>query len=252
MLFFVVYGAVDRSPLRDPRQKLPSRNGIKYELLAAADETFENKLTWSRRGAIGWLILPLIVFLYWVNFADFLSNRAVVTTMAFQKSPFRPRDHYHYYALYRLLGNLFGLSYLLVVSYTCPSQLKRVRINRIWILALIPVSHNLFFVTMSWYRYASQVGVIMALCFTGGFTAGAIYSNSPHVVREKAVDNNSREFGLCLLTLGVSVGQLAGGLLGLYTEEALKEHCLYALKLKALCFTEFRKSGWIGNNRCSK
>ena len=180
---------MDRSPLRDPWEKPSSRNGIQHELLAAADETFENKLTWSRRGEIGWLILPLIVF------ADFLSNRAVVTTMAFHQAPFRPRDHYNSdYALCGRLGNVFGLSYLLVVSYTCLSQLKHVRINRIWILALIAVSHNLFFVTMSWYRYALQTGVIMALCFTGGFTTGAIYSNSPHVVREKAVDNNSCEF----------------------------------------------------------
>ena len=135
---------MDRSPLRDPCEKPSSRNGIQHELLAAADETFENKLTWSRRGELGWLILPLIVFLYCVNYDDFLSNRAVVTTMAFQQAPFRPRDHYNYYALCSRLGNFFGLSYLLVVSYTCPSQLKHVRINRIWILALIAVSHNLY------------------------------------------------------------------------------------------------------------
>ena len=109
---------MDPSPLREPYEKPSSRNGIQHELLAAADETFENKLTWSRRGELGWLILPLIVFLYCVNYDDFLSNRAAVTTMAFQQASFRPRDHYNYYALCSRLGNFFGLSYLLVVSYT--------------------------------------------------------------------------------------------------------------------------------------
>lgn len=252
LLFLVVYASMDRSPLMDPWVKSPSRNGIKYELLAAAGDSFQNKLTWSRRFAIGWLIFPLIVFLYWTNFADYLSSHATLTTTAFSRAPFRSRDHYNYYTICSHLGSLIGLSYLLVVSYTCPNLLKRVHINKTWILALIGVSHNILLVTIAWHRYVSHVGLVMVLCFTAGFTNGAIYSNSLHVVRENAADNNSREFGLSLLTLGVSAGQLAGGLLGLYTEVALREHCLYALKLKALCFTEFTQAGWVGNNRCRK
>lgn len=252
VLFFVVYAAMDRSPLWDPWVRPPSHNGIKYELLAAAEQTFENKLTWSRRCVIGWLISPLIIFLYWVYFADYLSNHAVVTNIAFRLAPFRAHDHYTYYTMCHGLGNFLGLSYLLIVSLTCSSQLKRVRINKIWILAVIGVLHNVLFVTMSWYRYVPQVGVIMALCFTAGFTTGAIYSNSPHVVRDQAADNNSQEFGLSLLTLGTSAGQLAGGLLGLYTEPALREHCLYALKLDVFCYTQLKQTGWLGSAHCSR
>lgn len=251
VLFPVVYTALDRSPLRDPWMEPPSRNGIKYELVAAVNETFESKLSWSRRWVFGWLIFPLIIFLYWANFTAFLSNDSVVTTMAFWTAPFRARDHNNYYTMCHHLGTVIGLSYLLVVSYTCPNQLKRVQINKPWILAVNCVVFNILLVTMSWYRYVHNVGVIMVLCFFSGFANGAIYVNSSHMVREKTADNNTREFGLSLLTLGVSAGLLAGGLLGLYTEPALRERCLYALKLGGLCLTEFRKGGWLGKT-CGK
>lgn len=149
------------------------------------------------------------------------------------------------------LGNLFGSSYLLILFYTCPSQVQRVRINKTWILVLIGVTHNVLFVTLSWYRFFPQVGVTMTLCFSGGFIAGAIYVNSAHVVRDEVTGNNSQEFGLSLLTLEVSAGQLAGGLLGLYTELALKEHCLYALKLKSFCSSQdTRKNSWTVDHSC--
>ena len=245
LLFLVVYASMDRDPLRDPWIKPPSRNGIKYELLAAADESFQNKLTWSRRFTIGWLICPLIIFLYWANFADYLSNHATVPTMAFWRAPFRSRDHYNYYNMCSHLGSFIGLSYLLVVSYTCPNQLKRVRIKKTWILALICVSQNIALVAISWYHHqVLNVGPVMVLCFTGGITTGAIYANSAHVVRENLGNNTSREFGLSLLTLGVSAGQLAAGFLGLYTEVALRDRCRYALKMKARCFTQFTEARW--------
>ncbi|KAL9979599.1 hypothetical protein ACROYT_G017280 [Oculina patagonica] len=252
LLFLFVYAFVDRSPLKEPWAKPSTHKSIKYELLAAADQSFENKLTWSRRCVIGWLILPLILFLYCEYVADYLSNYAVVTTLAFKSAPFRSHEHYNYYSMCDRLGNFLGCSYLLIFSYTCPSQVQRVRINKTWILALIVVSHNLFLVTMSWYRFVPQVGVTMALCFTGGFAAGAIYVNSAHVVRDEVIGRTSQEFALSLLTVGISAGLLAGGLLGLYTELALKEHCLYALKLKTFCSShDTRKNSWIVNHSCN-
>ena len=252
LLFLFVYAFMDRSPLKEPWVKPSTHKSIKYELLAAADQPFENKLTWSRRCAIGWLILPLILYLYCEYAADYLTNHAVVTTLAFKSAPFRSHEHYNYYTMCDRLGNLLGSSYLLIFAYTCPSQVQCMRINKTWILAFIGVSHNLLLVTMSWYRFVPQVGVTMILCFTGGFTAGAIYANSAHLVRDEVTGKNSQEFGLSLLTVGVSAGQLAGGLLGLYTELALKEHCLYALKLKGLCSSQdTRKNSWIVNHSCN-
>ena len=242
---------LDRSPLREPWVKAPTHQGIKYELLTEANESWDQKLTWSRRVTVGWLVSPLIIFLYWGFFADYLSNRAAITSMAFRNAPFGSRQHYNYYTLCDKAGEVLGRSYLLIFAYTCSSQLKHVQINKTWILALVSMGHTIFFVTVSWYRIIPQVGVIMALCFTQGFTTGALYLNSPHVARDQISVKNSREFGLAMLILGSVAGQLAGGLLDTFTDPALEEHCLYALKLKTLCYTRFQTgNGWNKSRLC--
>lgn len=93
LLFLFVYAGLDRSPLKQPWAKPSTHRGIKYELLTVADQSFEDKLTLARRCVIGWLILPLILSPYCEYVAEYLSNYAVVTILAFKSAPFRPHEH---------------------------------------------------------------------------------------------------------------------------------------------------------------
>ena len=253
VLFLVIYSVLDRDTLgTSTPAKAKTHKNITYELLSATKDSCDQKLNWSTRFTIGWLIFPLIMFLYWEYFVDYLSNHAVITTLAFENAPFLPRDHYNFYISCDRIGKFLGRSYLLIFSCTCPGQVKRVRINKTWILALIGLSHNLFFVTASWFRFVPHVGIIMALCCSEGFITGAIYVNSPHVVRDKFTSKETREFGLSLLTLGTAAGQIAAGLTGMFMEPALLEHCLHSLTLDTFCFTRFFKAaGWYENLHCS-
>ena len=80
----------------------------------------------------------------------------------------------------------------------------------------------------------------------------AIYVNSAYVIEGTLTSTRSREFGLSLLTLGLSAGMLAAGLMGMFIEPAFLEHCLYALKLNEFCFTRFNTAkGWTENLNCN-
>ena len=246
------YAALDRKPLEDYSTKPQTRKGVKYEFLTTTDESCDHNFTVFTRLTIFWSILPLIIFLYWQYFVDYLSNNAVITTIAFQNSAFLPRDHYSYYMSCNRIGKFCSSFFLLIFSCTCPDHLGRVLTDKTWILALIGMSVHFVLVTASWFRFIPHVSIIMVLCFTEGLMTGAIYVNYAYAIEDKLTSIRSREFGLSLLTFGVSAGQLAAGLMGMFIEPALLGHCLYALKLNEFCFTRFNTAkGWTEDLHCN-
>ena len=196
-------------------------------------------------------IFPYITFLFITYFSEYLSNHAVITTLAFPNAPFKPRDHYPYYILSYHVGKFMGRSHFFLVSAINPKLVHYIRIRRTWILALIASLHGLFFFLASWYRFVPRVEIIIALCFTEGFTAGSMYLNSAHTVSELIADQQKKEFALSLLTVGNACGKLAAGLCGLFQEPLLKKHCVEDLKLGEYCLTRHtRKAGWNKSFNC--
>lgn len=196
-------------------------------------------------------IFPYITFLFITYFSEYLSNHAVITTLAFPNAPFKPRDHYPYYILSYHVGKFMGRSHFFLVSAINPKLVHYIRVRRTWILALIASLHGLFFFLASWYRFVPRVEIIIALCFTEGFTAGSMYLNSAHAVSELIADQQKKEFALSLLTVGNACGKLAAGLCGLFQEPLLKKHCVEDLKLGEYCLTRHtRKAGWNKSLNC--
>ena len=248
LLILGAYAALDRKPLDEYSAKSQTRKDVKYELLSTMNESCDHNLTGFTRLTICLSILPLLIFSYWQYGIDYLSINAAITTIAFQNSPFLPRDHYSYYISSDRIGNFCSSFFLLIFAYTCPDHLGCVLTDKTWMLALIGMSVHLVLVTASWFRFIPHVSIIMVFCFTEGLLTGAIYVNSAYVIKDKLTSTRSRDFGLSLLTLGMSAGQLAAGLMGMFIEPALLEHCLYALKLNEFCFTRFNTAkGWTEN-----
>ena len=252
LLILGAYAALDRKPLDEYSAKPRTRKNVKYEMLSTTDESCDHNFTGFTRLTICWSILPLLIFLYWQYFVDYLSNHAVITTIAFQNSPFLPRDHYSYYISCDRIGKFCSSFFLVIFSCACPDHLGRVLTDRTWILALIGLSVHFVLVTASCFRFTPHVSIIMVLCFTEGLMAAAIYANSAYAIEDKFTSTRSREFGLSLLTLGVSAGEVAAGFMGMFIEPALLGHCLYALKLNEFCFTRFNTAkGWTENLHCN-
>lgn len=248
LLFFVLFALLDKERLL--QITLPSPRSEETEEDNSGQDTkqfvnFKDKLKVAKK------IFPYITFLFITYFSEYLSNHAIITTIAFPKAPFQPRDHYPYYLLSYHVGKFLGRSHLFLVSAVCPGIVPYIRVRRTWILALIACLHGFIFFLASWFRFIPGVEIIIALCSSEGFTAGSMYLNSAHTVSDLIENDERRGFALSLLTVGNACGKLGAGLAGLFLEKILKERCITTLKLGEYCLTRHEhKAGWHKNVHC--
>ena len=248
ILFFLLYALLNKEPLR--KRMVPAiREGNPSE--ADSNQESKQRISFRDKLHVAKDIFPYILFLFITYFSEYLSNHAIITTLAFPNAPFNPRDHYPYYILSYHIGKFLGRSHLFLVSAVSPKLVLYVRIRRTWILALIGFLHAVFFFLASWFRFVPCVEIIIALCLTEGFTAGSMYLNSAHTVSDIIADPERREFALCLLTVGNACGKLTAGIIGLFQEPFLKKHCIEELKLGEYCLTRHsHKAGWNKSLHC--
>ena len=255
-LVLVMYAFLQKN---DINGKTNGNGDVNYEKVPSSEidtdepeKNFQSSLTWTEKFSVAKQILPYIIYLFLTYFAEYLSNQAVITTIAFSNASFNPRDHYQYYGVCYQVGKFLGKSHIFFLSCTCSKMIPYVRVEKTWILALIEIGHLLFFVLASWFRFVPHVSIMLILCITEGFVAGSMYVNSAYTVSEVISESKQREFALGLLTVGNGLGQLTAGFLGLHVEPQLKKHCVYDLELRDQCITRYpQKSGWTTDNHCS-
>jgi len=246
-LLLLLYALLDKEPFGRKNSYAESEDNPPTE---DKQESMQG-ISFSDRLNVAKNIFPFILFLFITYFSEYLSNHAIITTLAFPNAPFGPRDHYPYYILSYHIGKFMGRSHLLLVAAISPKLVQHIRVKRTWILALIAFLHGVFFFLASWFRFVPRVEIIIALCMTEGFTAGSMYLNSAHTVSDLIADPERREFALCLLTVGNACGKLTAGLSGLFQEPLLKKHCVEELKLGKYCLTRHvHKAGWTKNSNC--
>ncbi|XP_068705106.1 uncharacterized protein [Montipora foliosa] len=249
-LFFVLYALLDKEPVTRTTAPSPESQDISQNPKKSAEDT-QQYVTFADKIHVAKDIFPYIIFLFITYFSEYLSNHAIITTIAFPNAPFRPRDHYPYYLLSYHIGKFLGRSHLFLVSAVSPGLVPYIKVSRTWILALISFLHCFAFVLASWFRFVPCVEIIIALCATEGFTAGSMYLNSAHTVSDLISNQTRREFALSLLTVGNACGKLTAGLIGLFQERILKKHCIEDLKLGEYCLTRHaHTAGWIKNLHC--
>ncbi|KAJ7365164.1 battenin CLN3 protein [Desmophyllum pertusum] len=74
------------------------------ELYNPSGDTCEHHLSWNEKLALMWQSLRGVVSFSVGLFVEVLVLGSMVTTLAFQNSPFDPRDHYVYYVLMVTMG----------------------------------------------------------------------------------------------------------------------------------------------------
>jgi hypothetical protein len=228
-----IYVLLDKEPLKDHLSR------VQYTILV--EECSEEYKTTPPSKPIHELVLlfkmfPLIGYAYVGNFCTHLTMTAVLSTLTFPSSPFRPRDdHFQYYRLLSDAGMLFGGMGSLLVSCLCQKWMEFFRIRNIWIPALLNASHLLLFVFASWYRFLPSVIVVLMLCFTQGVLQGSMFVQC--MVRAADVFSCARDKGtaLGLVELGNFVGRIGAAILGVSTEICLREHCTNKLMLGQFC-----------------
>lgn len=253
LLFFTIlpYVILDKSPLDQKIQNIPFADVMYKPIDDQHNTQLTDELSLKGKLLITRDIYFLMIYLFWQYFVESLSLKAIITTLAFPKAPFQPRDHFNYYVLSNNIAKFLSRDYLLVLSITCSSVVRHVQVRKTWILATVGLVLMFLLVFASWYRFIPYVEVILILCFIMGLCTGCIYAYSPLVVSDNITDVREREFAQGILQAGALAGEFAGGFLGLYVEPYLKNHCVSELGLGDYCLTRFSSvKGWTKNVHC--
>jgi hypothetical protein len=249
-----IYMLLDKEPLKDHLQKNKTdHEDVQYTSLkeSSKEHTALSPTKPMHELVFIFKVCPLITYCFASNFCLHLTMTSILTTLTFPSSPFRPRDHLQYYRLLSDAGILFGGMGSLLVSCLCHKWIEFFRIRKIWILVLLNVSHVMLFVLASWLHFVPNVIMILVLCFTQGFAYG---STVVHCVTS-AVNLFScaryKGTALGLTEVAKSVGRSTAGLLGLFTERYLREHCTYRLMLGQFCLARHSsQAGWNTSLNC--
>lgn len=165
-----------------------------------------------------------------------MSLQSVVTTLAFADAPFKSRDHYLYYIFVLMCAEMMGRSYLVTLTYIKEEWVENANFPYLWVLTTIEAMLLVFFALTAWYRFLPSVWVVFLPLFICGAAIGVFYVNAMMFFRNSLKDRY-QEFAMSYISVPLGGGLLAAGLLGLYTESFLREHCIVFASNTDFCFT---------------
>lgn len=256
-LLMMFYAVLDKSNVLSISRRPQERVEVEYTAVGTSDSaekpaSIPERLSFGGNLRIGVKILPFIIPLAFSFFAEYMSNSAVVTTIAFPKSGVMPRDHYLYYALAYRLGKFVGRGYLFIFACLPDEAIEFLKCDKTWIFAVLNNALLIFFVFESWYHFLPYIWIMIALCSILGIVAGMIVLHSPHAVARRVLPEE-KEFALGLLTVGNAVGAFVAGFAGLAVEPFLTAECKQHFPATSgYCFTRVSStSGWDTNIHCS-
>ncbi|XP_068739937.1 uncharacterized protein [Montipora capricornis] len=242
VLLLIFYSLMERKHSQgiNPRTTGITRKDIQYSPIDEDRPIAELKdadhLTWKEKLSAMKTVCPIIFSIISAWIAEYLIIQSVITTIAFPSAPFPPRDHYQYYIFIFLFGELFGRSYLIVLSYLMPSLAPKLVIHKIWFLAAAEMSILVFFLFAAWYRFLTDITIVLVFAFIGGLIIGVMYVNMLAIYSE-IEEPKSREFVLGYASAATGAGAITAGLLGLLFEPWLRHHCLTVETNGSFCFT---------------
>ncbi|XP_022781893.1 protein BTN1-like [Stylophora pistillata] len=199
----------------------------------------EASLSWGEKIMVIRELVPHMLTLFITIFSEYLIIQAVITTLAFPSSPFKPRDHYEYYILVFTVGEVVGRSYLAVLSCIKEDWGEKVKFPYLWVLCLVQVMDLAFLALAAWYRFLPSVWIVLPLVFVSGAAVGTFYVNVVMIFRN-SIQQRFKEFAMGHIELPLAGGVLTAAMLGLYIEPLLREHCMILVDNKDFCFTRTR------------
>ena len=245
-LLFVFYYLMDKKQSTKYVSEATNHGNIPYSALDSENQGEHLYLTCQEKVQAIWQNGLISVSFFVAYVCEYLTVQSIVTTLAFPSAPFDPRDHYQYYTLLFVTGEFIGRSYGLVL------RLMKCSIpdvtSHTWVFSSIIVVNALFLIFAAWYKFLSNVYIVLAVVFFIGLNAGALYC-STFTVAGRGLSSRHIEFSRSFLTFAMQAGVVSAGLLGLIVEPLLKEHCQRTSLAKEYCLTRSVRA-WNASSSC--
>ena len=157
-------------------------------------------------------------------FATFLSIQGIASTLVYQQYNLTPRKVFVVYNSAFNFARFVGSSY----SYVC-SLIKanhNTFTEHTWALASAIVVLMLFLLIDSWYRFLGSIVQVSLLLSAVGLFFGSLLVNA-YAMAGKGEDARENAVTRVFAVSGWDAGMLLAGLMSLYIEPIIQQHCTY-------------------------
>lgn len=161
------------------------------------------------------LIIPYMIPLTTVYFAEYLINQSIAPTLLFpiEKLPFK-----QYRDVYVTYGTLYQLG-----VFISRSSSSIIRIRKLYLPSMLQGLNVLILLLQSIYFFIPSVYIIMIIIFYEGLLGGVSYVNTFHLIIDE-IDNDNREFALGAVSMSDSGGIVMSAIVGMFLEKSLCQY----------------------------
>ena len=157
-------------------------------------------------------------------FATFLSIQGIASTLVYQQYHLTPRKVLVVYNSAFNFARFVGSSYSFVCSLIKPNL--NTFTKHTWALASAIVVLMLFLLIDSWYRFLSSMVLVSLLLSAAGLFFGFLLVNA-YAMAGKSEDVRESAVTRVFIASGYDAGMLLAGLMALYIEPIIQQHCTY-------------------------
>ena len=186
-----------------------------------------------------WKYAPVILSLFVGFFGRYVAANAEATTLVFPESHVNPRDHFVFFTLSGMFGEMLGKC-LKELMASC-TNIRSCVFNRTWDVAILLLLASFVPLFASWYRFLPVIFIVLILMFICGFLSGAVFTSAFFKVHE-ANTSTTKNFVHYLFNTAYSGGIVAGAFLGLYVEPILVKHCIELGRQSEYCLARSAKT----------
>ena len=197
-------------------------------------------MPWREQLSTTWKYAPAILSLFVGFFARYVAANAEATTLVFPESQVNPRDHFVFFTLSGMFGEMLGKC-LKELMASC-TNIRSCVFNRTWDVAILLLLASFVPLFASWYRFLPVIFIVLVLMFICGFLSGVVFTSAFFKLHEANTSTTTKNFVHYLFYTAYSGGIVAGGFLGFYVEPILVKHCIELGKEGEYCLARSANS----------
>uniref|UniRef100_A0A3B5LT92 Battenin n=1 Tax=Xiphophorus couchianus TaxID=32473 RepID=A0A3B5LT92_9TELE len=145
------------------------------------------------------LLLPFVIPLGLVYFAEYFINQGLMELLFFHNSSLSHAEQYRWYQTLYQVG-----------VFVSRSSLRLKKFRKTWIFSLLQVVNAVFLIFAVLFQFLPSIWIVFGIILYEGLLGGAAYVNTFHFI-SKETESRYREFAMATSSVGDSLGIAVAG-----------------------------------------
>ncbi|XP_023204671.1 battenin [Xiphophorus maculatus] len=183
----------------EERQRLMDESEDDLETSAPEDRTMGPVTLQQKLAVIKGLLLPFVIPLGLVYFAEYFINQGLMELLFFHNSSLSHAEQYRWYQTLYQVG-----------VFVSRSSLRLKKFRKTWIFSLLQVVNAVFLIFAVLFQFLPSIWIVFGIILYEGLLGGAAYVNTFHFI-SKETESRYREFAMATSSVGDSLGIAVAG-----------------------------------------